>query len=382
MSDRSRVATTLHQNDLLLRQDGLRGLWRSSLAHSPPLKLQTSVFGTVVRVRVGAKRAASLYSGNGTHNTNTSNVFSVPKSFWYQSLSSRYRRLEFSGAGETDGGLGFGFNFRAGNASDADDGTAGSVFISQGGHTLAMGDVDSAANAAVGQVSGVGFTGLHDHNEVGYDLNDEAPSVLYSYTGGALAFHVGLGGDMVSGDEFSLGVAYDAGTFNVALGVEDDDGNSGVYLGVGVDLGAVALNAVLADSDGDGDEWAVSADFTSGATTFTAYVADDNGDGSWGLGASHDLGGGAPLNRIPTWSFDGFPSNPLRVGVTGNHAPNGPEMTFAFLRPDIFDAGYYMALVCLLYHWEVVPPHPGPELAVGAELRRHLLKIKHSTMRK
>ena len=209
-------------------------------------------------------------------------------------FSSR-ARVEFSGAGETDGGLGFGFNFRAGNASDADDGTAGSVFISQGGHTLAMGDVDSAANAAVGQVSGVGFTGLHDHNEVGYDLNDEAPSGLYSYTGGALAFHVGLGGDMVSGDEFSLGVAYDAGTFNVALGVEDDDGNSGVYLGVGVDLGAVALNAVLADSDGDGDEWAVSADFTSGATTFTAYVADDNGDGSWGLGASHDLGGGASL---------------------------------------------------------------------------------------
>ena len=86
-------------------------------------------------------------------------------------FSSR-ARVEFSGAGETDGGLGFGFNFRAGNASDADNGTAGSVFISQGGHTLAMGDVDSAANAAVGQVSGVGFTGLGDYNEVGYDLND------------------------------------------------------------------------------------------------------------------------------------------------------------------------------------------------------------------
>jgi hypothetical protein len=103
MSDRSRVTTTLHQNDLVLRQDGLRGLWRSSLAHSPPLKLQTSVFGTVVRVRVGAKRAASLYSDNGTHNANTSNVSSVPKSFWYQSLSSRYRRLDYSGAGEGTG---------------------------------------------------------------------------------------------------------------------------------------------------------------------------------------------------------------------------------------------------------------------------------------
>ena len=81
-------------------------------------------------------------------------------------------RGQFTGAGETDGGLGFGFSFRAGDASDADDGTAGSVFISQGGHTLAMGDVDSAANAAVGQVSGVGLTGLGDLNEVNYDLND------------------------------------------------------------------------------------------------------------------------------------------------------------------------------------------------------------------
>ena len=209
-------------------------------------------------------------------------------------FSSR-ARVQFSGAGETDGGLGFGFNFRAGDASSADDGSAGSVFISQGGHTLAMGDVDSAANAAVGQVSGVGFTGLGDYNEVGYDLNDGEPSVLYSYTGGALGFHVGLGGPDDIGDEVSLGVTYDAGTFNVALGFEDNDGDTGVFFGAGVDLGAVALNAVLADSDFSGDQWGVSADFTSGATTFTAFVSDDNGDGSWGLGASHDLGGGASL---------------------------------------------------------------------------------------
>ena len=80
--------------------------------------------------------------------------------------------VQFNGAGETDGGLGFGFSFRAADAGGADDGNGGSVFISQGGHTLAMGDVDSAANAAVGQVSGVGLTGLGDLNEVNYDLNE------------------------------------------------------------------------------------------------------------------------------------------------------------------------------------------------------------------
>ena len=119
--------------------------------------------------------------------------------------------------------------------------------------------------------------------------------MLYSYTGGALGFHVGLGGPDDIGDEVSLGVTYDAGTFNVALGFEDNDGDTGVFFGAGVDLGAVALNAVLADSDGNGDQWGVSAGFTSGATTFTAFVSDDNGSGSWGLGASHDLGGGASL---------------------------------------------------------------------------------------
>ena len=77
----------------------------------------------------------------------------------YETEFTSRARVEFTGAGETDGGLGFGFNFRAGDASSAADGTAGSVFINQGGHTLAMGDVDSAAKAAVGNVSGCGRVG-------------------------------------------------------------------------------------------------------------------------------------------------------------------------------------------------------------------------------
>ncbi len=85
----------------------------------------------------------------------------------YDARFTSRARVEFTGSGETDGGLGFGFSFRADNAGDAADGTGGSVFISQGGHTLAMGDVDSAAKAAVGDVSGVGLTGLGDYNEAG-----------------------------------------------------------------------------------------------------------------------------------------------------------------------------------------------------------------------
>jgi len=213
-------------------------------------------------------------------------------------------RVQFNGAGETDGGVGFGFSFRADNAGGAANGTGGSVFISQGGHTLAMGDVDSAANAAVGQVSGVGLTGLGDLNEVNYDLNDapgdgDGPALLYSYSSGAIAFHLSVDnehGDGDLGQGLAMGVAYDAGTFNVAFGVEsDDDDDTGVFVGVGVDVGSVALHGIMTDTDDDGEEWAVSAEMATGATTFTVFAADTDGSTDWGLGASHDLGGGASL---------------------------------------------------------------------------------------
>ncbi|NJS38490.1 MAG: porin [Rhodobacteraceae bacterium] len=76
--------------------------------------------------------------------------------------------MEFTLSGETDGGLSFGASFRADNAAGANAGTAGSVFISGGFGTLSMGDVDGAANAALGHVDGVGLTGLGDLNEVTY----------------------------------------------------------------------------------------------------------------------------------------------------------------------------------------------------------------------
>lgn len=111
-------------------------------------------------------------------------------------------RVEFSLSGETDGGLSFG----AGNASGASSGTAGSVFVSGAFGKLSMGDVDGAANAAVGHVDGVGLTGLGDLNEStflangGNDLDAdgditgsnevEDPSALYTYSAGDLNLYI------------------------------------------------------------------------------------------------------------------------------------------------------------------------------------------------
>lgn len=123
-------------------------------------------------------------------------------------------RVSFGLAGESDSGLSFGASFRADNASGASSGTAGSVFISGAFGKLSMGDVDGAANAAVGHVDGVGLTGLGDTNEnlfiangglalsavtgllalptPGVTLGNVTadPSVLYEYSAGAFTVYV------------------------------------------------------------------------------------------------------------------------------------------------------------------------------------------------
>lgn len=78
-------------------------------------------------------------------------------------------RVSFGLSGETDGGLSFGASFRADNAGGAAAGDAGSVYISGAFGKISMGDVDSADN--IGQLSGVGFTGLGDSNEVEYSAD-------------------------------------------------------------------------------------------------------------------------------------------------------------------------------------------------------------------
>ena len=96
-------------------------------------------------------------------------------------FSSRVR-ISFTASGETDNGLTFGGSIRADNASGGSSGTGGNVHVSGAFGKLAMGDVDSAAKAAVGQAGGVGFTGLGDLNEIKYIGGGEDPSALWNYS--------------------------------------------------------------------------------------------------------------------------------------------------------------------------------------------------------
>jgi outer membrane protein OmpU len=140
-------------------------------------------------------------------------------------------RVAFTLTQETDSGVTFGGTVRADNASNGNNGKGGSVFMSGAFGKLSMGDVDGAAEAAVGNLSGVGYTGLGDFNEAFYlqqgnsdlDSNEELsafalPAALYEYTTGPASFYFSIG------NPGGIGVKPDF--FNI----NDDDGvNIGNY---------------------------------------------------------------------------------------------------------------------------------------------------------
>jgi outer membrane protein OmpU len=235
-------------------------------------------------------------------------------------------RVEFTLSGETDTGLSFGASFRADNASAANSGDGGSVYISGAFGKLTMGDIDGAAQQAVGNVDGVGLTGLGDINEAVYlhnFLNDAAdaaggfnydPSASYEYSTGAFTGIISSSNPASGlGDEvLGLGLKYSAGDYTVALGYEEIASIDHVILGVGANFGPVALKANygrLSSGGTDLDQYHVSATYTMDALSLTAFVADEDdfapvllppdgdplGRSGYGIGASYDLGGGAKV---------------------------------------------------------------------------------------
>jgi outer membrane protein OmpU len=218
-------------------------------------------------------------------------------------------RVKFTLSGSTDGGLEFGASFRAQDAVNASKGTAGSVFISGAFGKLSMGDVDDAANSAVGQVSGVGLTGLGDLNEVSYIGGGLDPTALYEYSTGDLTIYASVTNPTLAVSPASNTVAYSVaakyalGDYTVALGYEDDDaGSTHIIAGASATFGAATVKAIYGSASGgpiDGDQYAVSVDYKADALTVTAFYSNKDllaiTQEAYGLGASYDLGGGASV---------------------------------------------------------------------------------------
>jgi outer membrane protein OmpU len=213
-------------------------------------------------------------------------------------------RVTFNLSGESDSGLSFGASFRADNAGGAAAGTAGSVYVSGAFGKLSVGDVDHADAAAVGQVDGVGLTGLGDRNEIDRDSQDAGkvlPAALYEYSAGSFTGYASVD----SSDTWAIAGKYAAGNYTVALGYSVDgvDDDTSISLGGSAAFGAVTVKAQYYTYDGIGfadNQYALSATYTTGALAVTAFYNAQNGVGpidaeSYGIGAAYDLGGGAKV---------------------------------------------------------------------------------------
>ena len=233
-------------------------------------------------------------------------------------FSSRIR-IAFTASGETDNGLQFGGSIRADNASGGAAGTAGSVFVSGALGKLSMGDVDGAAQAAVGQTDGVGYTSLGDLNELTYISNSVDPTALYEYSFGAATLFASV--DQIGNDTTGAGVGVSVGLddygmagVSFAIGYETlEDFGDHVVVGANAAVGDVALKARYgrfnadAGSANDFDQWSISATYGFGPASVTAFyketdtdfdlgdTIDELEDGNYGIGATYDLGGGAAL---------------------------------------------------------------------------------------
>jgi outer membrane protein OmpU len=186
-------------------------------------------------------------------------------------FSSRIRII-FTASGETDGGLTFGASVRndqsgVGNTENGDS----TVFISGAFGKITMGDTGNASDSILGQVSGVGYTGIGDWNEIGF-IGRDITGAQYEY----------------SADAYSIGLAY-----------EENDADSQITAMGSATFGGATVKLKIVDRDSAADTAAaLSVDYTTGALTITAFATDNvdfGGTDTLGLGASYDLGGGAAM---------------------------------------------------------------------------------------
>lgn len=234
-------------------------------------------------------------------------------------FSSRIRII-FSATGETDGGLTFGASVRndqsgVGNTANGDS----TVFISGAFGKITMGDVSGAADALVGQVSGVGYTSIGSLNEIDYLGNDKT-AALYTYSAGALTFGLGLGQTAGAEQDVSAAVKYSTDAYTVALGYEDIGTDTQTSLLGSATFSGATVKAKFADRDSAADSaYALSVDYTMSGVGLTAFYASNskfNGFDHYGVGASYDLGGGAVVKGGIVETQDDGLAPALDLGIT------------------------------------------------------------------
>jgi outer membrane protein OmpU len=252
-------------------------------------------------------------------------------------------RLIITMSGETDTGLSFGASFRADNAAATDqqrgsattdagtngavNGLGGSVFISGGFGKLTMGDIDSAHEAATGDVAGVGYAGNGFRNEMGYigGGDDEGLSYSYSIDGLSVFASVGQPQAASASNESAFGASYTMNGFTIAAGRAEDGVRDQTSVAVRGTVAGVSFAAVMLDNDSlapNEGEVGLSVSYTMDAITLTAFNREvdvrSGTDLSYtGIGASYNLGGGARLSAgYVDGGVNGIDLDTYDVGVT------------------------------------------------------------------
>jgi outer membrane protein OmpU len=210
------------------------------------------------------------------------------------------------------------------------------VFISGAFGKLTMGDVSGAADSLVGQVSGVGYGPFDNTQEINF-IGTVKTAAYYEYSSGAVTFGLGVGQLDTAVDTYNVGVKYATDTYSVAAAWETADTAGGstdmISLAGSATFGAATVKARISDIDISGVDtaYALSVDYVTGPTTFTAFYTD-YGNGALyyqpsdyslgdpdvqhiGVGVAYDLGGGATL----------------AAGVTRQNNSIAPDFTLADL---------------------------------------------------
>ena len=264
-------------------------------------------------------------------------------------ITSRFR-LQIDATAESDNGITFGARARIQQDNDGDSNganlgedaaSAGGTFRSDrietgingiryfarsGGLEVGVGNIYGAIDSMPGMYPvELGLTGLsYDYilNQAGgysatYDSDGNGAAgrngVEVLYAMGDLKAHLSYSelddttlsarGDFdgdLEGERIEGYLAYTFSGWTVALGLQDSDiaGDTELALTVGGNVGVADLTFGYADNGTGGDAFAITAAFDIGAATrLTAVVLDQESytDTVYGVGVTHDLGGGTSL---------------------------------------------------------------------------------------
>lgn len=222
-------------------------------------------------------------------------------------VHQRYR-VQFNATTQTDGGLTFGATMRLDTRYDdgvltgpSRTGTMNPL-ITVSGHGLDffLGNTSGAVATLVGVYSGaLGFDDTLARPSIVAGFN-EADSVnqtaKVAYNFGDFSFAASVANDAAPGsivDDAEVAVRYSANGITVAAGLDADENwaISGAYA-----FGDATVGAVYRDGpdavNGDAN-YRIFGSYAFGATTVSASYTEVNGaSAAYGIGASHNLGGG------------------------------------------------------------------------------------------